>query len=282
MYLCPHNSNKRFMMHTQRAFLLVAFLLSAVAVFPAQPPLTLWYEQPATYFEESLPVGNGRMGALVYGQPVDDALILNDITLWSGTPVDPNEDAGAHQWIPLIRQALFAEDYARADSLQLHVQGHNSSYYQPLATLHITDADGTYSHYRRSLSLDSALVRVSYQRGDVSYQREYIASAPDQLVAIRLTASRPKAIDVQLSFSSLLQHQVTAAASQLSLTGHAEGSADESTHFCTIATVTHRDGTVAATDTSLVLNGVSEATIYVVNETSFNGFDCHPVREGAP
>ena len=282
MYLCPHNSKKLSVMHTQRLFLLAASLLGAVAVFPSQPPLTLWYNQPATYFEESLPVGNGRMGALVYGHPADDAVILNDITLWSGSPVDPNEDAGAHQWIPLIRQALFAEDYALADSLQLHVQGHNSSYYQPLATLHITDADSTFSNYRRSLSLDSALVRVSYQRGGVSYWREYIASAPDQLVAIRLTASHPKAISVSLSFSSLLEHHVTATASQLSLTGHAAGRADESTHFCTIATVNHRDGTVAATDTSLVLNGVSEATIYVVNETSFNGFDRHPVREGAP
>ena len=284
MYLCPHNSKKRIVMHTKKTILLAASLFTAVAASASAPqlPLTLWYNQPATYFEESLPVGNGRLGALVYGQPADDAIILNDLTLWSGTPVDPNEDAGAYQWIPLIRQALFAEDYALADSLQLHVQGHNSSYYQPMATLHIKDADGTFSNYRRSLNLDSALVRVSYDRGGVSYQREYIASAPDQLVAIRLSASKARAINVQLSFSSLLQHTVTANASRLTLTGHAEGSADESTHFCTIANVTHRDGSVAATDTSLVLNGVSEATIYIVNETSFNGFNRHPVLEGAP
>lgn len=80
-----------------------------------QQPMRLWYEQPAQYFEESLPIGNGKLGALVYSGTDTCLIHLNDITLWTGKPVDRNEGAGAARWIPEIRKALFAEDYARAD-----------------------------------------------------------------------------------------------------------------------------------------------------------------------
>ena len=116
-------------------------IAAVVQVVSAQQPMRLWYESPATYFEEALPIGNGRLGAMVYGGVSCDSLQLNDITLWSGKPVDCNEDAGASRWIPEIRKALFNEDYALADSLQLHVQGHNSAYYMPLGTLYVEQMD---------------------------------------------------------------------------------------------------------------------------------------------
>lgn len=259
--------------------LLLMIPLSAPA---GQLPMLLWYNRPAQCFEESLPLGNGRLGALIYGHPADDAIVLNDLTLWSGTPVDPNEDAGACRWIPEIRQALFAEDYARADSLQLHVQGHNSSYYQPLATLHIKDTDNSYTDYRRQLSLDSAIARVQYSKGGVKYVREYLASAPDSIVCIHLTTSHKGSINVQIMLHSLLENNVQASGNQLTLTGHAIGKPNESTHFCSILRVANRDGRVVATDTSLVMTNVSEATLYFANATSFNGFDRHPVTDGAP
>ena len=223
------------------------------------------------------------MGALVYGNPQDDALILNDITFWSGKPVDHNEDAGASRWIPEIRKALFAEDYVLADSLQRYVQGHNSAHYQPLATLHIIDDNAAaYSDYYRDLSLDSAVAHVRYTKGNVTYYREYLVSAPDQLMAIRLTASRRKSINVHLTMSSLLSHQVEVAGKRLTITGHANGKSEESIHFYGIVSVAHSDGKVLNTDSSLVLKGVTEATVYFINETSFNGFDRHPVKDGAP
>ena len=104
-----------------------------------QSAMRLFYNQKAQYFEESLPIGNGKLGALVYGGADTCLIHLNDITFWTGKPVDHQEGAGASQWIPEIRKALFAEDYARADSLQLHVEGHNSEFYQPLGTLYIID-----------------------------------------------------------------------------------------------------------------------------------------------
>ena len=104
-----------------------------------QAPMVLQYDRQADFFEESLPIGNGKLGALVYGGTDDNIIYLNDITLWTGKPVDRNLDKDAHQWIPKIREALFNEDYQQADSLQLHVQGPNSQFFQPLGTLHLKD-----------------------------------------------------------------------------------------------------------------------------------------------
>ena len=246
--------------------------------------MRLWYNEPARYFEESLPLGNGRLGALVYGNPSDDIIQLNDITLWSGKPIDRQEDAGASKWIPEIRKALFNEDYRKADSLQLHVQGHNSSYYMPLATMHIVDhqSAGAVTNYHRSLSLDSAVAFTTYNKGGVTYTREYLTSAPDQLIAIRLSASKPQQINTEIQLTSLLSHQVKAKGNQLTLTGHATGNELETVHFCALLQVNHKDGTVEATDSTLQLTGVTEAVVYFVNTTSFNGFDKHPVKDGAP
>lgn len=268
-----------------KLLVLLSLTTTVTAWADGQLPMRLWYDRPATYFEESLPLGNGRLGMLVYGNPSDDVVQLNDLTLWSGTPVDLHEDEGASRWIPEIRKALFAEDYAKADSLQLHVQGHNSTYYQPLGTLHIIDKstdDNTVGSYRRELNLDSALVHVTYQKGGVEYRREYLCSAPDQVGAIRLSASAPRAINVELSLTSLLSHQTKASDRQLMMTGHALGAAEESTHFCTIIKVAYQDGTVETKDSTLLLKGVTEATLWFVNETSFNSATKHPVREGAP
>ena len=240
--------------------------------------MVLEYDKPATFFEESLPIGNGKLGALVYGGTDDNLIYLNDITLWTGKPVDCNLDADAHQWIPAIRKALFNEDYALADSLQLHVQGPNSQFYQPLGTLHIKDLGlGVITDYRRTLNLDSATVRDSYKRDGRLITREYFASNPDKLIAIRLQGD----INCQIALTAQVPHQVKSSLGQLTMTGHATGDPQESTHFCTMLRV-KTDGEMAASDSSLTITKAKEAIIYIVNETSFNGFDKHPVKEGAP
>ena len=240
--------------------------------------MVLQYDQPATYFEESLPIGNGKMGALVYGGTDDNIIYLNDITLWTGQPVDRNLDKDAHQWIPVIREALFNEDYARADSLQRRVQGPNSQYFQPLGTLHIKDLGlGAVSGYHRSLSLDSAIIKDSYMREGRVITREYFASNPDKLIAIRLRGD----INCRIALTAQVPHHVKSGLGQLTMTGHATGNPQESIHFCTMLNV-KTDGEVTAADSSLTITRAKEAIIYIVNETSFNGFDKHPVKEAAP
>jgi alpha-L-fucosidase 2 len=253
------------------------FCLSATAQ-TTQAPMVLQYDKPATYFEESLSIGNGKLGALVYGGTDDNIIYLNDITLWTGKPVDRNLDADAHKWIPDIRKALFNEDYALADSLQLHVQGPNSQHFQPLGTLHIKDLGlGEISNYHRSLNLDSAIIKDSYVRDGAIVTREYFASNPDKLIAIRLRG----AVNCRIALTAQVPHKVKSIPTQLTMTGYATGDPQESIHFCTMLNV-KTDGEVSAADSSLTITNAKEAIIYIVNETSFNGFDKHPVNEGAP
>ena len=243
-----------------------------------QAPMVLQYDRPADFFEESLPIGNGKLGALVYGGTDDNIIYLNDITLWTGKPVDRNLDADAHQWIPKIREVLFNEDYQLADSLQHYVQGPNSQYFQPLGTLHIKDLGlGTVSDYHRSLSLDSAIIKDRYVRDGKVITREYFASNPDKLIAIRIRGD----INCKIALTAQVPHHVKAIPTQLTMTGHATGDANESIHFCTMLSV-KTDGDVTASDSSLTITHAKEAILYLINETSFNGFDKHPVKEGAP
>ena len=195
---------------------LLILLLLATAAKAQTLPLKLWYDRPAQYFEESLPIGNGKMGALVYGGADVNTIYLNDITLWTGEPVDINEDAGAHKWIPEIRKALFNEDYALADSLQLHVQGHNSRFYQPLLTMNIEDNDAMYDHnldktvtdYYRELDINNAICRDRYTRRGVTYEREYFASNPDKVIAIRLKSNVKGMLNVKVSLTGQVPHHI--------------------------------------------------------------------------
>lgn len=261
----------------------ILFASSLLSVEAKDLPLRLWYQRPAQAFEEALPIGNGKLGALIYGNADTDTLFLNDLSLWTGCPVDSGEGGKAYQWIPRIREALFREDYRTADSLQLHVQGHNSAYYQPLGILQIKDLDTTpISRYERQLSLDSALATVHYTRRGITYTREYFASHPDKTIAIRLTASQRGAIFCDLSLTSLIPHTAKASRNQITMTGHAMGDEKHSIHFCSLLMVRNQGGKVSAKDSTLHLDGVTEAEVFLVNETSYNGFDKDPVREGAP
>ena len=276
----------KFMKHLLFTFALAAsgFLNCQAATVDKTPlPNKLWYNKPAYAFEESLPLGNGKLGALVYGGANNDSIQLNDITLWTGVPVNPDEGGEAYKWIPKIREALFKEDYKTADSLQHYVQGHNSEFYQPLGMINIKDCNqGEFTDYYRELSLDNSLATVHYRRNGIQYTKEYFASHPDKMIAIKLSASQKRSINSDISLTSLITHQVKASRGQLTMTGHVLGDEANSTHYCAMLQVKNTDGKVWASDSVLHLKDVSEAIIYLVNETSYNGFDKHPVQEGAP
>ena len=262
------------------SIILAGFTTTATA--QQQAEMKLWSDRPADFFEESFPIGNGKLGGLIYGAPDDDVMYLNDITLWTGSPVDRAEGGDAYKWIPEIRKALFNEDYARADSLQLHVQGHNSQFYQPLATMHIIDLnEGATSGYRRELSLDSAVARVTYEKGGTHFTREYFASNPDKVVAVRISADKAQALNLRVLLTAQTPHNVKASAKQLTLMGHAMGDPKSTIHYCSNLLVSS-DGMISPSDSTLLINKATTATLYFVNETSFNGFDKHPVNEGAP
>lgn len=278
-------------------FSLFVLILSIPQITNAQSDKKLWYDRPGEYFEETLVLGNGKVGASVFGGVSDDQIYLNDATLWSGEPVNANNNPDAHKYIPLIREALAAKNYPLADSLNRYVQGAFSQSYMPLGTLHLRfSGQETYSNYHRELDISKAVSNVSYDSKGVHYEREYFISHPDQVMAIRLTSSKKKSISCTIDFESLLKFASQNDENILNIHGyapyHVEPSYrgdmpdavlfDESrgTRFSSLIKVSNIGGKVTTTDSSIELTNCSEAIIYLSIATSFNGFDKDPVREG--
>ena len=145
----------------------------------------LWYKQPAAVWTEALPVGNGRIGAMVFGGVGEERIALNDATLWSGGPVPESINPGANQYLPALRKALFAENYPEAERLAKKMQGIWSESYLPLGDLWIRQ-EGLSQELRdfrsRELDLRDAVARTSYAGDDRMYTREVFVSSPDQVM----------------------------------------------------------------------------------------------------
>ena len=184
-------------------FSFVALLLLAP---PAQvgPNLRLWYRQPAEHWNQALPVGNGRLGAMVFGRTDDETIQLNEETLWSGGPYDPVV-VGAHRALPEIRRLLFSGDMPAAHDLfgrTMMGRPYEQMKYQPLGNLRLAfPGHDRATEYRRELDLDLAVVRVSYTVDGTHFVREIFSSAPDQVIVVRITADRPGAV----SFAAALE-----------------------------------------------------------------------------
>ena len=182
--------------------------LAASPVFAQVPAVngsasTLWFRKPAAEWNRALPVGNGRLGAMIFGGTAEEHIQLNETTLWSGGPYNPVVK-GASAALPEIRRLLFAGDVPGAHDLfgrTMMGVPYEQQKYQPLGDLLIAfPGHERATNYRRELSLDDAIARVSYEVGGVTFTRELFASAPDQTIVIRLTASRAGA----LTFSAQL------------------------------------------------------------------------------
>ena len=279
-----------------KRFFLIAVCLWAVVMMQAQ---TLHYDRPADYFEEALPFGNGTMGGIIYGGTGTDRISLNDITLWTGEPCNMNVySPEAHKTIPLIREALRKGDYRAADSLQRDVQGHYSQNYQPLGQLAIEYLDTLegISNYRRWLDIGNATAHTVYHRGTYQYATEYFATHPDSGIVIRLTTDNPQGIHARVSLTCQLPHVVkvgeggiltndgcAAYHSWPSYTGPKQKHSyypDRGIHFRTGVKVAAAN--VRTEKNSLVVDGGREVTLYVVNATSFNGYNRDPVKQGKP
>ncbi len=176
---------------------LAASRLAAQPATPAADHLTLWYRQPATTWNQALPVGNGRLGAMVFGRVAHERIQLNEETLWSGGPYDPVVP-GAARSLPEIRRLLFAGDIAKAHDLfgrTMMGKPYEQMKYQSLGDLDLVfPGQDSVTDYRRELDLDQATVRVRYTWRGIRFLREIFASAVDQVIVIRLSADRPGAI----------------------------------------------------------------------------------------
>ncbi|WP_343701293.1 glycoside hydrolase family 95 protein [Chitinophaga sp.] len=188
------------------------FLLVTMSMpgFSQDPLLKLWYQQPAKNWNEALPVGNGRVGAMVFGQVQEERLQLNEGFLWSGGPRDGN-NPGAKAMLPKVREALWKGEYMLADSLSRQMLGPYSARYITLGDLLLrnTAPAGKPEKYERSLDLNTAIATVKYTDKGVEYTRETFVSYPDQLLVIRWRSSRPGALNFHAGFNNPMPSKIT-------------------------------------------------------------------------
>ncbi|NQV34713.1 MAG: glycoside hydrolase family 95 protein, partial [Phycisphaeraceae bacterium] len=173
----------------------------------------LWYKEPAQNWNEALPVGNGRLGAMVFGHPARERIQLNEDTFWSGRPHDyTNPETLAH--LKQVRTLIFNEQFAEADQLvQAHLLGVPMCMqaYQTLGDLSLSfPGQGEVTQYTRELDMDEAVTRVRYERDGVIFVREIFSSSPDQAIVIRLLCNTAGAINTDVALDSPHKHDVTA------------------------------------------------------------------------
>ena len=281
---------------------LTTFLASATAAISAinaaaATPM-IYFDRPADFFEETFVIGNGTQGGIIYGNPSRERISLNDITFWTGEPDTAVYTPGAYKAIPEIRAALDAGDYQLAQKLQKKVQGHYTNNYQPIGNLFIDFSDKTEaSDYARKLNIADATAKVTYNKGDNEITTEYIASAPDSILAIRITAQRP--IDFTLSFESPIKKVAVSAsengiiaegsASYSSLPSYVDMPADQKMLYDDARGIRFRTDIRAIApgatvtpdaDGTLTVKGATETVIIAAIATNFNGANNNPATHG--
>jgi len=278
------------------AIMLAAVLPGAVA---APGPYTLHYDKPASTWTEALPVGNGRLGAMVFGDARDELLQLNEATLWSGGPVGQDVNPDAFAQLAPARAALAAGDSAGAAKILRKMQGPYTEGYLPLADLRIHQETPAATDYYRDLDIRNGVATTTFSADGVRYKREVFASHPGQLIVVRLSADRPRQLSLDVAASSQLRAEARSAGKAIVLRGKAPAHVDPSYYKAKAEPIVYEDpagcrgmrfetavqprvtdGTVEAQDGVLRIRGASEVLLLVSAATSFNGFDKCPDSAG--
>ena len=165
----------------------------------------LWYDKPASQWVEALPVGNGRLGAMVFGGSGNERLQLNEDTLYAGGPYDPN-NTEALRALPEARRLIFAGKYKEASDLigkEMMAHPIKQMPYEPVGDLKLSfPGHDAVSDFRRELDLDTAIAKVSYKSGGVNFTREVFSSPVDQVIVVRLGADRPGHLSFNATMST--------------------------------------------------------------------------------
>ncbi|WP_183572378.1 glycosyl hydrolase family 95 catalytic domain-containing protein [Mucilaginibacter sp. X5P1] len=251
-----------------------------------QQPLRLWYDKPAQVWEETLPLGNGRLGMMPDGGVANENIVLNDITLWSGAPQDAN-NYNAYKVLPQIRKLLVegkndeAQDLINKDFVCTGKGGGSVPFgcYQVLGNLSIkykyngADSTGTqYSNYERELSLNTAIAKSTFTVNGVTYTREYFTSFNNDISIIRLTADKPGQLNCSIAISRPERGNVAINNGELQLSGQLDNGFDgKGMQYLARVKAKLQGGTMSLTNNVLVIKNATEAIIYVSAATDFRG-----------
>lgn len=265
----------------KKALLALLLVCTAGANIQAQPEtdnLKLWYDKPATQWVEALPLGNGRLGAMVFGDPRHEQFQLNEETVWGGSPHN-NTNPKAKDALPRIRQLIFEGKNKEAQALcgpAICSPQANGMPYQTVGSLHL-DFEGVtdYSDYYRELDIEKAISTTRFTANGVTYTREAFTSFPDQLLIIRLTASQKKSISFTARYTTPYREGVERSISprkELQLNGKAndhEG-IEGKVRFTALTRIEHQGGSLQAlSDSALQVKDANSVTLYVSIGTNF-------------
>lgn len=278
-----------------------ATLLQIAAVSFCQSPLTLWYNKPASTWTEALPVGNGRLGAMIFGNPAEELIQLNEATLWSGGPVNKNVNPASPQYLQPLREALFKSDYKTAVAMAKKMQGLFSESYMPLGDLLLKQSLGnnTPSNYYRDLNIEDGIATTRYTVNGVQYTREVVASAPDNSIIIRIRSGKPGQLTLDAAVKSILRNRISTSKEVLLLKGKAPAHVEPSYYNPKRELVVYTDtsgcrgmrfeiqlkavqqgGTQRIDSNGIHISNATEVLLYVTAATSFNGYNKCPDKDG--
>nr|MBO2489046.1 hypothetical protein [Gammaproteobacteria bacterium] len=242
-------------------------------------PLSLWYRQPADEWVQALPVGNGRIGAMVFGGVALERLQLNEDTFFSGGPYNPvNPEAKAA--LPEVRRLIFEGKYAEAEALanaKVMSTPIKQMSYQPIGDV-LVNMFGleNVTDYVRELDLESAIARTWFTSEQTQYVREVFASAPHQVIVLRLGANRPGRIHAALSLTSVQRASVRTEADDvlvMSGIGPSEHGIDGRVRFEVRLKVRHKGGSSSIGETGIKISGADEVVAYIAIATNYRRFD---------
>jgi len=250
----------------------------------------LWFDQPATHFTRSLPLGNGRIGAMVFGGVNIERIVLNENSLWSGSRQEADRP-DAHQALPEIRRLLLEGKNVEAEQLvnahftcQGPGSGHGSGAnvpfgcYQVLGNVHLRWAGAVapvnYANYQRTLDLATATARVTYERDGVRFHREHFVSAPDEVFVSRLTADQPGAVTLAIGLDRPERFTTTVVEpNELLMTGTLnDGRGGRGVSYAARLRVLNRGGSVKPQGNELAVVGADEVVLLVSAATDYQGF----------
>lgn len=259
----------------RKCFVCLVLVMCVGMTVHGQQKAVLWYDKPAKYWEEALPLGNGRLGAMVYGDPVNEEIQLNEETVSAGSPYK-NYNSEAKNALPAIRKLIFDGNYAEAQLMageKILSQNGFGMPYQTVGSLRLQfQGQENYTDYRRELDLDKALATTSYRVDGVDYKREVFTSFTDQLVIIRLTASKPGMLSFTAALTCPQKVEISVSGKDcINMKGTTKGDrfTPGAVQFCADLKLEQQGGKCIAKDSTLSVSNANSAVIYIAMATNF-------------
>lgn len=278
----PHLIFLRIFYSRSRLLTIISACLLTLSCQSINPPqattdFRLWYDQPAKDWNHALPLGNGRLGAMVFGNPAQEQLQLNEDTVWAGGP-NNNVNPAAGEAMEEITQLLFTGQHEQAQLLANRTikSANNGMPYQTVGNLTLDFAGHeNFTDFYRDLDIATATAQVRYRHGDVTFTREVFTSFTDQVVVIRLSADRTGQISTRLGFNSPQSHKLHVEETRLRIEG--QGTAHEGVEgkvrFTALVEPQISGGRLTRTQDGLVIEAADEVIIRVAIGTNFNHYD---------